>query len=123
MRKRTGTVMAAIFGAVVLFGTVGAVSRFVSRKERPKAYECKVVLRDILWAQRAYREAHGSYARSFEELQFKLPEKKVYAYELREIDGFTAACSANLDEDAALDAWTLSPASGEAVHVSSDDVN
>lgn len=109
---RRGTVFALVFGAVVLLGTAGAVSRFVGRKERPKAYECKVVLRDILWAQRAYRDQHGAYAKDLAELRVKVPEKAVYTYSLRDAgtDDFLAVCEWNGD------VWTVSPASGEPRH-------
>jgi hypothetical protein len=111
---KRGSLFAIIFGAVVLLGTAGAVSRFVGKKERPKAYECKVVLRDILWAQRAYRDANGRYAPSLEELKLKLPEKRVYTYaiETASADDFTATCAA---PDG--DRWTLSPGSGEPVRL------
>ena len=123
MKKRLGTVFAVVFGLVVLLGTAGAVSRFVGRNERPKAYECKVVLRDILWAQRAFRDQHGRYAESFGELRFKLPEKKRYTYAVEKLGGadFIARCEANLDEDEGLDVWTISAATGEAKHAMSDE--
>ncbi|MBL8950821.1 MAG: hypothetical protein JNK82_08600 [Myxococcaceae bacterium] len=99
---------------MVLFGTAGAVSRFVGRKERPKAYECKVVLRDVLWAQRDFMGARGRFAASLEELRFKLPEKRVYTYSLEVTDGgFVASCEHDGDR------WQISPAKGEPEHVSS----
>jgi hypothetical protein len=136
----TSKVIASVFGLIVLGGTAAAVSRFVSRKERPKAYECKVVLRDILWAQRAYREQHGVWADTFSELGFKLDKPTRYTYFLsdslgpRDVklpplpvapgargDGFVAACAANLDADDTLDVWSVGSADGETVHVTSDD--
>ncbi len=97
----------------MLFGTAGAISRFVGRGQRPKAYECKVVLRDILWAQRAYRDEHGAFAASLEELRFKLPEQRVYSYALDGgADDFTATCESNGDR------WAVSPGVGEPEHLS-----
>jgi hypothetical protein len=113
VKRRTGTVFAIIFGAVVMLGTAGAVSRFVGLGSRPKAYECKVVLRDILWAQRGFHDANGRYAASLEELKFKLPEKRRYAYRITATTpgDFTAEC-----EDQG-DRWIISSTTGEPQHI------
>ena len=145
-RRRTGTVLAVVFGTVVVAGTAAALSRFVGFGQRSKAYECKVVLRDLLWSQRDFRAGHSGYARTFAELRFKPDRSLRYTYFLSESEvlgpdtagisaaqlpplspplgasagGFVAACAANLDDDPALDVWTISAADGEPVHVASD---
>ncbi len=141
-KRHAGTVIAAVFLTFIVAGTVAATSRFVARSQRPKAYECKVVLRDILWAQRAYREQHGAFADRFGELKFKLEKPGRYTYFLADTlgpadvsaaqlpdlprapgggaDGFLAACAANLDEDPELDVWLITDAEGEPAHVASD---
>ena len=96
-------------------------------------------MRDVLWAQRDYRAAHGAYARSFAELGLKVPPTARYTYFLGDTlgpggvtlpdlpqqpgataDSFLAACAANLDADPALDVWIIT-AEGEPQHVLSDD--
>lgn len=131
--------LASLFGLVIVGGTAAAVSRFVSRSERPKAYECKVTLRDVLWAQRDFRDARGRFAATFAELGFKLGKPGRYTYFLGDTLGpadvtlpslarapgattghFLAACAANLDPDPEVDVWVISSDEGEPTHVLSD---
>lgn len=144
-KSRTGTVIAAVFAVFIVAAGGAAASRFVGKGGRPKAYECKVVLRDILWAQRGYLEQHQRWATTFQELGFK-PEKNTrYTYFIgpderllpdpakvphptrlelprlsRELgvssEGFAAACAADLDGDPTLDIWTISSVDGEPFH-------
>ena len=117
-----GLAIAALVFPLALVPIVGieaaiAIPNFIRFQTRAKQSECKVNLKSMLVAQRAFRSENGRWAVSFDELDFRPEKRNRYSYFLSEKALFPAdasmAHSTGRDEIAALRELHVFDAAGE----------
>lgn len=88
--------------------------RLAQARARLLQEQCRQTLRQIASAERRWKQDHGAYSTSLDELGVQRQRGDPYAYAIAPSGLVT--CSANLDEDPALDVWSTSIESGEPHH-------
>jgi len=81
--------------------------------------QCRQTLRQLAGAEQRWRIDHGAYSTSLDELGVHPRRDDPYAYRIAPSSGLVT-CSANLDEDPALDVWSTSIEGGEPHHDTED---
>ncbi len=132
-----GVVLMSCCGVTGILAAI-AIPNFVKYQARAKQSDCKTHLKQLFIEQEAHRSEFGKYARTFDEVQFSpinsryayllgdgavLPPTHPEAQKtglleaipanvrqsLRVTDeAFTVACAGNIDNDPAIDVWTIS---------------
>ncbi|MGA1597972.1 MAG: type IV pilin protein [bacterium] len=75
---------------------------------RTRQSEAQTTLSAIYTAQKIHYATQQAYATTLDALDVKIESAAVYLYTLSSsASGFTATATANLDDDAALDTWTI----------------
>ncbi len=106
---------------VVIIGILAALAipRFMTASTRSKQAECQQILKQIYTMQHTYRQANGTYGDdaitvaanaggNFTEIGVEVQTNNRYEYEIVAAQNtFTATATANLDDDATDDVWTI----------------
>lgn len=118
---------------VVIIGILAAMAipRFMAASTKTKQSEVKLVLKQVYVNQRTYRQANDQYYQpaasasstnptAFNEIwvEIQVPAKYEYAI-VSNGNSFTCTATGNIDDDPALDTWTIDE-EGEIVCVVDD---
>jgi type IV pilus assembly protein PilA len=120
--NRKGFTLIELMIVVVIIGILAALAipRFMQATTKSKQSEAKQILKQIYTMQRAYRQETGNYAHNgdtraagtvFADLGVEIGANAQYSYVMT-ADNNTFSCTAtvNLDDDAAVDSWTIDQA-------------
>lgn len=130
-----GFTMIELMMVVVIIGLLAAMAipRFMRTGVKAKQSEAKGILKQIYTTQRAYRQEYGSYAVNgavasaaapvaFATIYVDVGATARYTYTMTSsINTFTCTATANLDDDATIDTWTINQ-TGNLVNTINDAV-
>jgi prepilin-type N-terminal cleavage/methylation domain-containing protein len=117
---------------VVIIGILAALAipRFMQATTRSKQSEAKQLLKQVYTMQRTYRQANGTYADAgvivlpgggiFPLIGVEIMATAVYTYSMAAaLNTFTCTATADLDDDPAIDTWTIDQ-SGNLINTVND---
>lgn len=77
-------------------------------KSRAMQVEAQLLLKQIYTMEKTYYRIHQSYTDNFNDMGMTLPGNVKYSYRVSvNGSGWTCAATANLDNDATIDRWTI----------------
>ena len=122
---------------VVIIGILAAMAipRFMAASTKSKQSEAKLVLKQIYVNQRAYRQqglvneyfitdqtASTENPQAFGTIWVEIMTTANYEYTIEgDANSFTATASGNLDDDEAIDVWTINQ-DGDIINVTNDAI-
>ena len=127
-RRQSGfTLIELMIIVVVIIGILAAwaIPRFMPASDRSKQNEAKQILKQIYVMEQAYGSEHATYWGGTERNQYEtgqkyainadfaligvqIGESALYSYQIvADENTFTCTATANLDEDATVDTWTI----------------
>lgn len=113
---------------VAIIGILAAlcIPRFLQFSEKAKQSEAKMVLKQIYTLETSFQSVQGHFSEDMAEVGVELPAAAIYSYEIEVgADGeeFTATATANLDDDATMDIWSIDQDGVLAIVDGNNDVN
>ncbi len=119
--NRKGFTLIELMIVVVIIGILAALAipRFMQATTKSKQSEAKQILKQIYTMQRAYRQENGTYGDNgqanvvgvafvFPEIGVEIGDNAAYVYTMTAAaNTFSCTATANLDDDAAIDSWTI----------------
>ncbi|RKX19219.1 MAG: hypothetical protein DRP26_03805 [Candidatus Zixiibacteriota bacterium] len=120
-RSNKGFTLIELMIVVVIIGILAALAipRFMRSTTKAKQSEAKQLLKQIYTMQRAYRQEFNSYAcngvtanaanpSTFAVIGVDIGSTARYTYVMTAaVNTFSCQATANLDDDAAIDTWTI----------------
>jgi prepilin-type N-terminal cleavage/methylation domain-containing protein len=131
--NKKGFTLIELMIVVVIIGILAALAipRFMRSTTKAKQSEAKQLLKQIYTMQRAYRQEFDTYAcdgqvvaagGSFATIGIDVGASARYTYTMAaDATTFTCTATANLDDDATIDTWTITQDGTLAVSAGLDD--
>ncbi len=117
IRNRQGFTLIELMIVVVIIGILAALAipRFMTATTKAKQSEAKGILKQVYTMQRTHFQQHGVYiaaadngAAGWTTIGVEIPVDAAYVYSCAiTASTFTATGTANLDDDATMDTWTM----------------
>ena len=122
--NRKGFTLIELMIVVVIIGILAALAipRFMQATTKSKQSEAKQILKQIYTMQRAYRQEYNTYGDNglafgtgvggtFVDIGVEIQTSALYTYTMTAaIDAFSCVATADLDDDPAIDTWTITEA-------------
>lgn len=133
LRNKKGFSLIELLLVVVIIGVLAAMAipRFMRTSSKTKQSEAKKILKQIYVCQRTYRQEYDTYAENgnsasaggqFATIDVEIMSSARYIYSITaDSHSFTATATANLDDDATQDIWTIDE-DGDLQCTSNDEI-
>ena len=108
--SREGFTLIELMIVVVIIGILAALAipRFMQATVKSRQSEAKGILKQIYTMERTFRQETGAYSVDLNGIGVEVPLNAEYAYAVAlNGTGFLATATANLDDDATIDTWTM----------------
>ncbi len=122
--NRKGFTLIELMIVVVIIGILAAMAipRFMKATARAKQSEAKELLKQIYTMEHTYRQANNTYGdngfvstpgalSTAPNIGVEIQSSAIYTYTIvAAVNTFTATATANIDDDATIDTWTITDA-------------